>query len=373
MFKIIKNTFKILFRKPSSILLLIVIPSLITLAFSYMLGSEMKSSVGLINKDNGIVSDSIIDKLERTDTFSLKKMNEDELDCAIVGKEIELAIIFEKDFSSNIINGDLDTVKIKSIGDSEVDATVSSLVSSEISILKSLGSIAKGNQDKFENLLKDFNNSKLDYNLNKIKEQKISVYNSVGMQIMLIMTSSFFVTRFIIDDEKSGTKDRVLLGNISKASYYFGTLITFYICLSISSIFYFLICNILGFDFATDTPIYFLIVLFAINFFAIGFNLFLITLSKTPQVAANISTIFIVAGCMLSGLFWPFSVMPESIQKIGNLIPLRWAGIAFEKIQQGLSLSDISIYLFGIICAGLACLLLTVVISGKKKYKSINY
>ncbi|WP_042274331.1 ABC transporter permease [[Clostridium] dakarense] len=367
MFNIIKNTFRLLFRRPSLICGLIIIPAVVTMAFSYILGSEVKFSVGLINKDNGIVSNTIIEELKKEDNFVIKELKEDEVDSAVVGKEVELALVFEKDFSNNILAGNLDSVKIKSIGESEVKATIETLLSQEVSTLKTFGLIAKGDKNKFEDLLKDYDNSKIDYKLNKVNESKTNVYASAGIQIMVLMTSAFYITRFVIDDEKSGTKDRVLLGNISKGNYYFGVLIPFFICSAISSIFYFLLCTLLGFDFVTDTPIYFLYVLFAINFLAIGFNLFIISFSKTPQVAANFSSIFVTAGSMLSGLFWPFSLMPEPVQKIGNLIPLRWAGIAFEKIQEGASLGDISIYLFGIVFAGLICLLLTVIISGKKK------
>lgn len=367
MLNIIKNTFKLLFRRPSLIYGLIVIPAIVTMLFSYILGSEAKFSIGLINNDNGIASDIIIEKLEKADNFNIKELNEEEVDSAIVGKEVELAIVFEEDFSNNILLGNLDSVKIKSIGESEVKATIKALLSQGVSTLKTFGLIAKGDEDKFKDLLKEYDNSKINYNLNEVNESKINVYASAGIQIMILMISAFYITRFVIDDEKAGTKDRVLLGNVSKWSYYFGILITFFICSAISSIFYFLLCTLLGFDFVTDTPIYFLYVLFAVNFLAIGFNLFIISFSKTPQVAANFSSIFVTAGSMLSGLFWPFSLMPEPIQKIGNLIPLRWAGIAFEKIQEGASLGDISIYLFGIVLTGLVCLLLTVIISGKKK------
>ncbi len=367
MFNIFKNTFKILVRRPSLIIGVIVLPTILTLGFSYMFGSEMKYSVGLVNQDKGIVSEKVLEKLRTSDTFNIKELNHDELDSAIVGKEVEVAIIFDENFSTNILNGNSDNVKIKSVGESEVKGTLTALLQEEVSTLKTFGTIAKGDKDKFNDLLKQYDESKIGYTLSQIKPKEISVYASVGMLIMIIMSTAFFITRFVIDDEIGGTKDRILLGNVSKLSYYGGTLLTFYLCSVISSLVYFILCTMMNFDFGTDTPWHFLLVLFAVNFFAIGFNLFLVSFSKTPQVAANLSTIFTVAGCMLCGLFWPFYIMPKSVQNIGNMIPLRWASISFEKIQQGSSLRDISIYLFGIVLAGLVCLCLTVIISGKKK------
>lgn len=344
---------------------LIITPTLLTLGFSYMLGGEMKYSIGIVNNDNGMITDSLLEKIESSGNFNLKYLEEDTLDSAIVGKEIEVALIFEDDFSKKIINGEESKVNLKAVGESEIKSTLTSLINTEVLTLNTLGSLANGDINRFEELLKEYDISKPKYILSEVQEREINVYASVGIQIMMIMMSGFFITRFIIDDEVQGTKSRILLGKVSKFSYFTGNLITFYLCSAISSFFYFGICNLLGFDFMTNDSWLFLIVLLALNLFSISFNLSLVTLSKNPQVASTLATICTVAGSMICGLFWPFSVMPEEIQKIGNLIPLRWAGIAFEKIQVSGGLTDISKYLIGIILVSL--ILLGIPIVKRKK------
>ena len=48
---------------------------------------------------------------------------------------------------------------------------------------------------------------------------------------------------------------------------------------------------------------------------------------------------------MLSGVFWDFDVMEESLQKIGNYIPTRWVYVCIENLQNGNDLNGIKIYL----------------------------
>ena len=58
-----------------------------------------------------------------------------------------------------------------------------------------------------------------------------------------------------------------------------------------------------------------------------------------------INILIVVPCCMLSGVFWDFDIMEESLQKIGNYIPTRWVYICIENLQNGNDLNGIKIYL----------------------------
>ncbi|MGL4772581.1 MAG: hypothetical protein ACRC2K_03360, partial [Clostridium sp.] len=94
MLKVMKNAFRILFRQKSVLAGIILIPTLLTLIFSFLMGSDVNIGVGVINNDNGIVSEEILSSLKNTKGITLIETNEDNVDSALVGKEIEVAIIF---------------------------------------------------------------------------------------------------------------------------------------------------------------------------------------------------------------------------------------------------------------------------------------
>lgn len=366
MFNIIKNTFKILLRRKSLLITLIIIPTALTLIFSAILGGEASYSIGVVNNDNGIVSDELIKTLNGVGSLKLVNLNEDNIDSALVGKEVEVSIEFPKDFSKNILASKNETVTLRSIGESQIKYTVSSLINDKTNNLLRLSELSKNDETQFKKLLDEYTNSNVKYSLNNVKTNKIHVINSIGIIIMMIFTSSFFITRFVIDDEKDGTKDRVLLSKVSKTKYYAGILIVFYLCSCITSILYYIICNLLKFDFGPSNSLNFLYVLFAVNFLAIAFNLAIVTVSKTPVVASNISNIVVTASCMLGGLFWPFRFMPKTLQTIGNMLPIRWPMIAFEKLDNGATFTNIMPYILYVILAGFIFLFITIIFNKKK-------
>ncbi|WP_370839426.1 ABC transporter permease [Intestinibacter bartlettii] len=79
---------------------------------------------------------------------------------------------------------------------------------------------------------------------------------------------------------------------------------------------------------------------------AISLNLCYSIICKKQVYASSIINILIVVPCcMLSGVFWDFEVMEESLQKIGSYIPTRWVYVCIENLQNGNDLNGIRIYL----------------------------
>lgn len=366
MFYIMKNTFTLLFRKKSLIISLIIAPTLLTLFLSFTLSMDSTYGVGVVNNDTGTLSKELLNKVEAMGSPKLINLKESEIDRALVGKTVELVLIFDSNFSNNILEGRDTTIDVKSIGGSEIKGSITSLLNQSTSQLVALGKLSKGNIDTFNTLLNDFENNSAHYSINEESKATHNVASSIGMVIMMIFISSFFISKFIIEDHEGGTKDRILLANISKLKYYSGTLLVFFLTSSITSILYYSICNILGFSFGTDKSIYFLITLLTVNFLALTFNLAIVAFTKTPTLASNISTLLIISSCMLGGVFWPFTSMPEAIQTIGNLIPLRWAMDAFETLQKGGSFGDIASNLILIVVFGMLLLSLSVLVPNKK-------
>ncbi|MGL5150823.1 MAG: ABC transporter permease [Clostridium sp.] len=366
MLKIMKNTLKILTRQKSIFVGIIVIPTILTLLFSFLLGSEMSYSIGYIDNDNSIYSKDLLETIKKSGTVSLREVKLDTADSSIVGKEVELVIIIHANYEENILSGKDTLVDIKSVTDSEIKSTLSSIVDSKTLDYYSISKIAKGDSSKLSELLDDLNNSSIKYELNDINEKGVNVGASIGMVIMVIFTTSFFITKFIIVDETQGTKNRILLGKVSRLEYYAGTLLVFFLLSALTSLLYFGVCNLLGFDFGTDNSIYYLYVLFALNFLSIAFNLALISVTKSPTVASNLASVLITSLSMISGLFWPFSFMPESLQKIGALVPTRWAMVAIENIQKNSDFLTILPSILSIILVGIILLLITVFFQFKK-------
>ena len=218
--KVLLNTFKILIKKKSFLLLAIVLPAILTIVFSYVLGQDMEYRVGIINKDNGIISDSVLEKIEAIDNIKIEEIKEGNEDSLLAGNELDLVIIVNDDFTKNILSGKTDTINVKSVSEVDIKYVLIGILNSETSNLQTLSKIANGDETKFKELQKKYNNNMPDYKLNDNKEKVVSVMSSIGIIIMMILTSGQVIARFIIDDEVNGTKARTLLSGVSEKSYY---------------------------------------------------------------------------------------------------------------------------------------------------------
>lgn len=119
----------------------------------------------------------------------------------------------------------------------------------------------------------------------------------------------------------------------------------FYIMTSCTSLIYYLVGKILYIDFGMENTLNFLFVLLVFNLIAISLNLCIVSFVRSKYTSRIINILIVVPCCMLSGVFWDFDVMEESLQKIGNYIPTRWVYICIENLQNGNDLNGIKIYL----------------------------
>lgn len=365
MLKVLLNTFKIVMKKKSFIFIAIVLPAILTMVFSYVLGQDVQYGIGVIDNDKGIVSESIIDKIKNVDSIKVQEIEGGSEDSLLAGNELDLVIVVNEDFTENILAGKEDVINVKSVADMDIKYVLVGILNSESSNLQSLAKLSNGNEEKFKELLDDYNKNMPEYKLSENKEQVVSVMSSIGIVIMMILTAGQIMARFIIDDEVNGTKARTLLSGVSEKGYYAGVLIVFYVCSALTSIIYYSICKVLGFNFGMDNSIYFLLILLLVNLLAVTFNLSIVSCVRNPALAANIGVLIITPTSMLSGSFWDFKMMPDFMQKIGNICPQRWAIGAIEKLQSGGSLMDVAPMLLSLIILSIGLFLLSIFFSSK--------
>lgn len=363
MLKVMLNTFKILMKKKVFLFLAIVLPAILTIFFSFVLGQEMEYRVGIINKDKGIISQHILEKVENIEGIIIEEIEEESYENSLASKELELAIIVDENFTDNILNDVTDTIDVKSISESDIKPVIIGILDSEANNLRALGKLANGDETKFNELHSKYESNMPEYNLSADKEKEVSVMSSIGIIIMMILVTGQVISRFIIDDEVNGTKARTLLSGVSEKSYYAGVFIVFYICSSLTSLVYYGICSALGFNFGLDNSIYFLIIILLVNLFAVTFNLFIVSWVKSPDLAANISVLIITPTSMLSGSFWDFKMMPDYMQKLGSLCPQRWAVGAIETLQSGGTFIDALPMILALVMLSLGLFLLSIFFS----------
>jgi len=93
---------------------------------------------------------------------------------------------------------------------------------------------------------------------------------------------------------------------------------------------------------------------------SLGIGVFVSTLARTSAQSVFITVFFIMPSFVLSGVMFPYQLMPRGVRELGGLFPLRWYQIALRRIiERGAGLAEVAVplvvmlVLFGVILTGI--------------------
>ena len=335
MTKLIINTFKILVKKRSFILMGIILPAFITIFFSFEFGGEYSYKVGIIDNDDSYISREIIKSIENLEEIDCVEVKEDNYKVDLITQQVQVVIIINKGLEDKLINLENEEIIIKSISDSDIKAIIESMIKLKLEDFTLISQLSDKNIKRFIELNEDYNDIPTQLSLNDIDEERANIENSLGGNL----------ANYLIEDEENNTKTRIISSGISEVKYYLSMITVFYILSCITSLIYYSICKLFNIDFGMNNTISFLILLFILNLLSISFNLFIVSFSKSRYITNIINILIIVPSCMISGVFWDFNIMPNYLQELGSITPIRWVYICIEELQNNNNLLDIKTYI----------------------------
>ena len=369
MLSIIKNTIKLLMNKKSFIAMGIVAPAIIIVFFSFVFGKDPTYKVGIIDNDSSYMSKEIIKTVENIDNIEVNYISETDYKILLASHQVQLVVIINEGFNESIINLVGDEVIIKSISNSDVKTTLVSIIKSKTEDLSMVAKASNKDFDKFKETNEKYKDNLPTMSINKSKDTRPSIENSIGIVIMMVFITGATIANFTIEDEENNTKSRILASGINPAKYYMALMIVFYILSSMSSIIYYIMCKLLNLNFNMINTNNFLIVMLMINLVSVSLNLCIVSFTRSRYIASTLNILIVIPSCMLSGIFWDFDVMPKYLQRIGEFLPQRWVYVCMESLQNHNNLSYIYGYILAMSGISFIFFIVSIVIF---KYKRIN-
>ena len=334
MTRIIKNTLKILLKRKSFIFVTFILPAILIFFFSSAAEVMTSINIGIYNKDKGEFGKFIEKRLESINGTKITTLDsEDEYVSNLIFEECSVVVVIEENFTEDIINGKENVIKVKSINDGEAAPIVNSYLESEVSSLATICNNVDVKKEGIDSVLNTFSSCKPKYNnINKVKTTK-DPYIVIGMVLYTIFITAAMSCGFILEDERQNTKERILLSKISERQYYGAQLLVYFLACCIPAIEYYSICKFGKFDFGFKYDFIVLLLLFVLVLMAISLGLFLSSIIKNKTVFTLVMTTFTIPIFMLSGTYWPFEMMSKGMQRVGNLLPIRWFYIILEDLK----------------------------------------
>jgi ABC-2 type transport system permease protein len=337
--ELVRKEFIQLFRDKKSRPILVIAPLVQLLVFGYVVTTDIRNiAVGFLDQSRTRESRMLMDAFNANTTFNIVYVSDKSanLEEKLLNRKIDLAIKVNPDFSERIRKGETASIQIL------VDGSMSNMASVRIAytsfVLDGLNQI----------LIKELYPFKMDYG--KIDGRVRTWYNPnlyshnffvPGIVAFLIMILTLlFTSMAIIKEKEAGTMEQLIVTPVKPFELILGKTIP-YIIIALAQMVAVTVFAIFWFNIPLAGSI--VLLAFATCLFllsTLGIGLFISTISSTQQQAMMTTFFFILPFFMLSGFVFPIANMPEVVQWLTYLNPLRFFLIVIRGVfLKGVGLS----------------------------------
>jgi len=366
MINIMKTVAKILLKRKSFLITTFILPIILIFASAGLNSGNSTLNVAVINKDSGELGKELEEKISNLQGVTKVEINNENYIQDLIYHQFEMVITIDKNFTDSLIKGDKTQVTYETISKSDSEAFIKSVLNSEVSAMAKLCNNIDVKAEGIDKVIKTFRESQPQYEVLNKKNIKPSITSSLGMVFYLLFLTAAGSCSFLLEDEREGTKDRILMGNISEKQYYVAQCAIFFIFTAVPSIEYYAICKIYDYEFGFDNTILLLMLALLMSLLAVTFSIMIASIIKNKSVFNLINSALTVPIFMLSGAFWDFEMMSNGLQRIGNALPPRWIFMAVRSLQAGNGIQVILPMVSGILALSVLFLLLSVFFTRNK-------
>lgn len=173
----------------------------------------------------------------------------------------------------------------------------------------------------------------------KVIQKEKSTTGSVGMlaigfTIMFMMFGISGAASTILDEKVGGTWQRLLTSPTTKAQVMTGYLFSYFLMGAIQLTVLMIVMYVI-YGSMWGNLFYFIPFAALVIITIVGFGLMMASIVKTRQQASALSAVLIVSTCMLGGVYWPIEIVPEFMQQIAKVVPQSWMITGFREIVSG--------------------------------------
>lgn len=327
---ILKNSWVLLTRNKEYISSIIVSPIIMLLLFSFILSFQSKTTITVINQDQGDFGTMIEKTIQEMDFVKLLTIDADDVENDIIKGKIDSAIIIKKNASHMNLNTEQ---PIEIIGSQ--NATLSGYMQTVLN--NKIESYKTGSMDS------------VSVQENKVSKKGIPITNALGLVIFKMIAAASLLASLLISEKNNGIRNRIYMSKTKLSTYLVGRGLIFFLHLLVFSLVYFLTASLLNFDFEMKYPIRILPVFIALSAFTVAYGLLSSSFVSDDNTVWRFGVLVLLPTSILSGALFPFESMPKLLQTVGYFFPQRWVTMSIETLQNGGTLGDTWLPMSGVL------------------------
>jgi ABC-type multidrug transport system, permease component len=336
--ELVRKEFIQLFSDKRNRAVMFIFPFIQMMIFGYVVNYDISNiRVAVLDYSKTYESRKLADSFTGSNIFHIINNVADERQMAelMLQGKIDMGIKISQDFASIIRKGQTAPVQIL------VDGSMSNMATMRVAYTSSV--LDRFNREELRELYpQQMSYGKIDARIRTWYNPNLdSQYFFVpGIVAILVMVTAFILTSIaIIREKEDGTMEQLIVTPLKSYEFIIGKTIP-YIILSLAQMSAVIVVAIYWFEIPLNGSI--LLLFFATCLFllsTLGIGLFISTISSTKQQAMMTSFFFIMPFFMLSGFVFPIDNMPEVVQWLTYLNPLRF----FLVILRGIFLKGVGL------------------------------
>ncbi|MFD0713045.1 ABC transporter permease [Paenibacillus sp. GCM10027626] len=344
---LVKTTLLVTLRKRKNLILYIGLPIAGILVSALLYGSQGSAilHVGVVNSDGEqFIAADTIRFLQNLDNIELVDVSKSELKEQLAANRLDSGLILDAGFSQSVQSGHPDHIGIESVKGAQVTMYMKSMLRGYIDNVSAIGKIAGADDTKFQELYDRYRGSDFKLAVQSVNDTattKEMSYQSIGFLLMFMMMSAVNLSELILKNRENRTYLRILSSPISARTYVLSNIIVNLVIMMIQ-ISVALLCMRFVFNITTGIPLnamFGLLGLFALV--SVSVSLVIVAFAKSSASAGALQNLIVIPTCLLSGCFFPISIMPQTLRHVSSFLPQNWVLQSFSKLQAGEGLSSV--------------------------------
>ncbi|WP_020060596.1 ABC transporter permease [Bacillus sp. 123MFChir2] len=343
---LIQKTLSVLLKNKKSLLLIIGLPIAGALLSFLIYGNVGQGTlrIGVVNYENQYIANDTVKFIEGLDHVKVSKIQSSEIEENLASKKLDAVITLDSGFSQSVRDGKPSRIEVSSIKGEQITSFIKSYLYNYIDNITAISKVAQNDQSKFDQMYTGYqkNSFKLTaYTLKDTSKNKDMTNQTVGYLMMFMLFSAVNFSELILKEKENRTYFRLLSTPIDGRKYILSNVAVNMVIMLVQIIVTVLfMTNVFHID--PNIPLIAMIgVLMIFGLIAIGLSLAIVSLAKNSASANAMQNIIITPTCLLAGCFFPFDIMPASVQKIAGFLPQRWLLDTITKLQQGTQFVDL--------------------------------
>jgi ABC-2 type transport system permease protein len=332
---ILIKEFKQIFRTREMVAVIFGVPLVQMVILGYTITNEVKDvSLFIVDQDNSQLSHEVIRAFGQTDRFNIMAYETDreKIEESIQSWDAQMAIVIPRNFNSDIQRGKKPEIQII------VDGVDGNTAGVAVGYAQGILSQVALNLYKNRSVPLSFRTNRIVqmeermfYNLNLDNAQ----FMIPGIVVVLVTVISMMLSAInLVREKEIGTLEQLLVTPLSRYRLLFGKLLPF-LLLTFFELFLVMTCAKFIFSIHVQGSYLLMAALAAIFLFTtLGLGIFVSTITGTQQQAMFVSWFMMVFMLIMSGFFIPIENMPDILQKITYLNPMRYFLYIIRDISQ---------------------------------------